>query len=208
MRRILLFIILISSSTVVRTQNTGLEKLASLLEGVFSSELQAAKDTSFFSVRLEMRRLARSSPDTIWMYVEQAMNKSTESPYRQRLQRVYQMDNVFISETFEFPEPPRYVGGKGVDSIPFTQLIRREGCAVYIHKFDNEYFKGNTNEKSCVSTHRGAQYATTEIEIRPEGLYTWDRGFNSTDEQVWGSKTGGYRFVRLTVSPKNEGAFD
>jgi len=196
------FVILITSvfSSSVYSQSKSLELLAGWLEGVFSSELQAAADTSFSSVRLEMRRIAQTNSDAIWFYVEQAMNNKPEKPYRQRLQRVYQNENTFISETFEFPNPLSYTGGRGVDSIPFTMLTIRHGCAVYIQQVDDQHFAGKTLDQQCLSSHRGAHFATTEIVIRANGLYTWDRGFNAYGEQVWGSKTSGYHFLRQNES--------
>ena len=45
---------------------------------------------------------------------------------------------------------------------------------------------------------QGAAYAVSEAIISPQGLLTWDRGFDAAGKQVWGATKGGYDFVRQT----------
>jgi hypothetical protein len=34
------------------------------------------------------------------------------------------------------------------------------------------------------------------VKVNPEGLTTWDRGFDASGKQVWGSVKGAYEFKR------------
>ncbi|HHS13844.1 MAG TPA: hypothetical protein ENN03_08790 [bacterium] len=60
-------------------------------------------------------------------------------------------------------------------------------------------FYGKTRDTSCTSAHRGAVYATSEVTITSRFLITWDRGFNASGEQVWGSEGEGYHFTRIQL---------
>jgi hypothetical protein len=34
------------------------------------------------------------------------------------------------------------------------------------------------------------------VEVRPDGLVSWDRGFDADGQQVWGAEKGPYVFTR------------
>ena len=58
----------------------------------------------------------------------------------------------------------------------------------------NGKFIGHTNIKTCKSTLRGANYATSEVEITSEKIISWDRGFDIEGNHVWGATEKGYIF--------------
>jgi hypothetical protein len=62
-------------------------------------------------------------------------------------------------------------------------------CAIRL-VFKNDAFVGSTIGRNCVSHLRGAAYATSEVWIEENVLTSWDRGFDTNDEQVWGSSSG------------------
>jgi hypothetical protein len=55
------------------------------MTGSFSSQEQAAADTSRYDIRLEMAPIWTDHPNGKWFYVEQAVAWSLEKPYRQRV---------------------------------------------------------------------------------------------------------------------------
>ena len=57
-------------------------------------------------------------------------------------------------------------------------------------------FEGSTNGKQCPSNLRGAAYATSVVTIRPDGMLSWDRGFDDKGQQVWGATKAGYQFKK------------
>ncbi|HDR04273.1 MAG TPA: hypothetical protein ENN84_03365, partial [Candidatus Marinimicrobia bacterium] len=59
-------------------------------------------------------------------------------------------------------------------------------------------FIGNTKARQCGGSLRGAAYATSEVTITPSRLISWDRGFNSEGEQLWGAVKGGYIFDKIS----------
>lgn len=84
--------------------------LKALMTGTFSSEAQAKMDTNFFNITLHMEEVAFTD-DAFWLYVEQAVSTAPDKPYRQRLYRVYRIDDTTVgSVIYEFKEPKPFVG--------------------------------------------------------------------------------------------------
>jgi hypothetical protein len=180
-----------------------LDELAELMTGSFSSQAQSRADSAFLDIRLEMVPIWPYHPEGRWLYVEQAEATSLGAPYRQRVyQLTAQDDSTFRSTIFSLPEPAISYAGVWRDDQPLegltpAQLELREGCDVILTTDGSGGFTGSTAERACVSTLRGAAYATTEVSLTAERLVSWDRGFNEAGEQVWGSPAGGYVFDRV-----------
>jgi hypothetical protein len=183
-------------------QDRGLMRLMTYMTGSFSSHEQAAADSNFFDISLEMVRIWEDREDAIWLYVEQAEALSLETPYRQRVYRLTREDSeTFESAVFEFEDPLRFAGA-WKENQPLSQLNpdslhQRTGCSIFLD-YQDGVFTGSTLEKACVSQLRGAAYATSEVILEHGQLSTWDRGFNAGDEQVWGSRTGPYVFMKTS----------
>lgn len=183
------------------------DRLIAFMAGAFSSEQQSLDDRAFFDIRLHMTPIWQGrnpdAPRTAWLYVEQAMSTALDKPYRQRIYRVTQIDPAtFRSEVFELPgDPLRFAGAhanpRAFDALQPQQLSARVGCELLLQAQPDGSFQGATNGRDCPSTLRGASYATSEARITPEGLVTWDRGYNDAGSQVWGAVKGGYIFKRV-----------
>ncbi|MFB3429572.1 MAG: chromophore lyase CpcT/CpeT [Phycisphaerales bacterium] len=183
-----------------------LTDLVDRMTGSFSSAAQAERDDEYFDIRLEMVEIwPGRDDDASWLYVEQATAASLERPYRQRVYRVSRSDgNEFVSAVYELPgDPLAFAGwheapGRFDEALEPEFLTERTGCAVYL-SFDAEgdAFVGSTRDGTCASSLRGADYVVSEVTVHPDRLLTWDRGFNSAGEQVWGATSGGYEFVRV-----------
>jgi hypothetical protein len=179
-----------------------LSRLVSWMTGSFSSQEQSQKDSSYFDIRLEMVPIWHQRSDAHWLYIEQAAATSLDRPYRQRVYRLTQIDDsTFQSRVYTFNDPSRFVGAwKG--EIPLhdfspDSLIERYGCDIILHKDGDTAFIGSTVGKNCSSDLRGAAYATSEVRITADMLFSWDRGFDASDNQVWGAQKGGYVFRKL-----------
>ncbi|MBN1423999.1 chromophore lyase CpcT/CpeT [Candidatus Fermentibacteria bacterium] len=177
-----------------------LRTLASWMCGSFSSAQQAQDDSGFMDIRLRMVRVWPERHDGYWLYVEQATAWSQDEPYRQR---VYHLTHVgadlFQSQVFELADPHRFIGiwrtRDPLTGLSPDSLEARPGCAILLRKH-NDVFTGSTLGRLCKSSLRGAAFATSEVEVSATSLMSWDRGFSSTGEQVWGSEMGGYVFRR------------
>ena len=188
-------------TTSPRAQAGEIDLLAKWMTLTFSSAQQAAADTNFFDIRLEMVRIWRDRTDGFWIYVEQASAKSLSRPYRQRVYHLTgPVDSVYSSDVYTIPNAMDYAGqGRSKDALSDlkpSDLSMREGCTVYLKRRPDGSFTGSTRGSGCESTLRGASYATSEVMVTYDRIMSWDRGFDEKGEQVWGATTGGYVFIR------------
>lgn len=182
--------------------DTELMQLKAWMTGHFSSQQQAKTDTVFLHIELRMVPIWTDREDGYWLYVEQAAAGSLHQPYRQRVYHLYrQSASTLVSKVYELHQPLRFAGAWQQPSllaaISPDSLIDRQGCAIYLTKNKQEQFVGSTAGKQCISSLRGAAYATSEVWISSTGMLSWDRGWNAADQQVWGAVKGGYRFEKI-----------
>jgi len=180
---------------------TDCQTLADWMTGSFSSATQAAADSSYFDIRLEMARIWTERGDGYWFYVEQAVAGNTDRPYRQRVYRVAHVeDDLFRSEVFLLPDPDCHVGEwrkeEPLHGLSPDDLEVRSGCTVFLRLDVWGRFAGGTVGRGCTSALRGAAYATSEVVVGPGRIESWDRGLDESGRQVWGAETGPYIFIR------------
>ena len=178
-----------------------LKKLASMMTGSYHSARQAAEDTTYFDISLEMSRIWADSSDGFWIYVEQAVRANKEKPYRQRVYHLVQEnDSTFRSELYSLARPSLWVGQydqpEAFDTLTMTQLQPLEGCDVYLRMHDGAY-AGSTFEQDCKNSWGAAAYATSEVKLNDSTMTSWDRGFDTTHVQVWGATAGPYVFDKI-----------
>ena len=177
-----------------------LDLLKRYMVGSYSSAAQHARDTSYLDIELEMRRIWLKEPDGIWLYVEQAAAKKKEKPYRQRIYHLTQQDDsTFISTVCDLDSMHLFTGAYK-DIARFNGLKPDEarplpGCALVLH-WRNGHFIGTTKENECANAWGKATYATSEVDIGPDSMVSWDRGYDDTNTRVWGAEQGGYEFVK------------
>jgi len=178
------------------------QRLLRYMTGSFSSQEQAASDTGYFDIRLEMAPIWLERSDAYWLYVEQAVATHLDKPYRQRVYRLVSVDDsTFESIVYTLNDPLRFAGS-WKEEIPLSgltpdSLIEREGCSIILMPKGDTAFIGSTIGKNCVSDLHGASYARSEVVITENQLYSWDRGFDAENNQVWGAEKGGYIFKRI-----------
>ncbi|MEL7450386.1 MAG: chromophore lyase CpcT/CpeT [Pseudomonadota bacterium] len=176
------------------------DKLLALMSGSFSSAQQAQDDESYFDIRLEMVPIWTGRDDGPWLYVEQAAASRLDEPYRQRVYRL-SVDEAgrYVSTVYEFPNAPDHAGAwkeaRPLANLSPADLTERTGCAVYLDA-GADGFSGSTRESECLSSLRGATYATSEVDISADMIRSWDRGFDGDGNQVWGAEKGPYLFRR------------
>ena len=189
-------------SQTLPVNQRSLKKLAKVMSGEFDSNEQADLDKSYYHIVLRMKPIWKDRPDGYWFYVEQAVESSQHQPYRQRVYHLYLRDDTtIVSQVYELRNPTQYIGAWKNDSLPgiiaTDSLIVKEGCAIYLFKIcEKGVYRGSTPGKECLSSLRGATYATSEVTICKDRMVSWDRGWNDQGQQVWGAEEGGYIFIR------------
>ena len=177
-----------------------LPELFALMQGSFDSEIQSEVDSTYFNISLHMFPIWKDKG--YYLYVEQALNSKQDKPYRQRIYEVSQLnDSIYSSEIYTIENDSLWVGKwktpEAFDLLPMENVSKKEGCEVRLKRIKPNYYKGETGKKTCESTLYGAAYAMSEVEILEDKIISWDRGFDTNDEHIWGAEKGGYIFNKL-----------
>jgi len=170
------------------------------MTGSFDSRVQAGADSSYYEISLHMYPIWTDRSGH-WLYVEQALYTNQDQPYRQRIYGLERgKKGTYLSRVYELPDPAAYIGAyqtpEKFNALSVADLQEREGCAVILRRDQGGIYRGSTNESDCISTLRGASYATSRVSISSAFVQSWDQGFNAAGEQVWGATEGGYMFLR------------
>jgi len=190
---------------------TAAAKAFRFLTGHFDSTLQSEEDPAYFAIDLltcpiELQKLGART-----LHIEQSVIEGgvPGAPYRQRVYVVTEGDDPAtqaVSQVWEFTSPDAFSGfcdGTGDQATP-ADLLEREGCQVEL-TWVSDHFEGSTPGKECLSDLNGATYATSEVKLFEDRIESWDRGYDSADQQVWGATAGAYVFERLTPLPEPVG---
>jgi hypothetical protein len=190
----------LSAALQAQKRDRDLETLVKYMQGGFTSAAQAAVDTNYYDISLHMARIWTGRTDGCWLYVEQAVTKMLDKPYRQRVYHVvHQADGSFESAVYTLPDEKAAIGAwknpASLDAVKMEDILVRKGCAVILKK-EGKTFAGATNGNDCESNLRGAKYATSKVTITKKGINSWDQGFDAAGNQVWGAENGPYLFVK------------
>lgn len=183
-------------------QKKDLRRLAEWMCGSYDSAEQSAADPeNFKDIRLRMTRIWPERTDGYWLYVEQALAAKQEQPYRQRVYHLtLEPNGSLASRVFEMENPLQFAGAWKKDaplaSLSPEKLKERPGCAIFLKVQPDGAFAGSTRGHECLSEHKGAQWATSDVRITPDTLTSWDRGYDKDGKQVWGAEKGGYVFKK------------
>jgi hypothetical protein len=182
-------------------EDTELKELFALMQGSFNSETQSVADSTYYNISLHMYPIWKDRGH--FLYVEQALNSMQNKPYRQRIYEVKRLtDSTIGSFIYTIPNDSLWIGKwktpAAFDSIATKDIAIRKGCEVILKRLGKDHYKGSTGERSCESTLRGASFATSEVEIMPKKVISWDRGFDAEGTYVWGAEKGGYIFEQIS----------
>ena len=201
MKRLAALICLLIFTPASLAGESDLDTVLDWMSGSFNSAAQAAEDSAYYHITLEMVPIWPGQQGVYWLYVEQATAASRSEPYRQRVYRLSESpEGVIESAVYLLPNPDDVIGAwkdQGLlDGLSPDDLELREGCTVFLHRVDKDRFVGSTRAEECTSSLRGARYATSHVIVTPAGIESWDRGFDASGEQVWGAERGAYIFMR------------
>ncbi len=188
-----------SDTGTVENEMDILTEFASQLSGTFDSSGQASENPQYYDVSLQACAIEVDGLDGVTLYVEQALSDQLDSPYRQRVYQLTQLSEFDVrSEIYELLSPASIIGHCSEVSemtLSTDDIVLKEGCAVNL-EWNGEGFDGQTDVGTCLSDMNGATYATSFVETNPEMISSWDQGWDSNDNQVWGAVDGPYIFIR------------
>jgi len=176
-----------------------LGEFESHLTGSFDSSQQAVENPSYYDVSLTACPVYIEGIETPTLYVEQALSDQLNQPYRQRIYVLSQTDDITVkSEIYELDTPSAYIGfcsSDEVQNVSLESITIKDGCAVEL-QWNDDGFVGETAVGTCKSDMNGATYATSIVETTSSKITSWDQGWDSNDQQVWGAVDGPYIFIR------------
>ncbi|WP_298222670.1 chromophore lyase CpcT/CpeT [Flavobacterium sp.] len=189
-----------SGQSGVSKNDARLKELIGIMQGTYSSEKQSVADTSYYNISLRMVPIWKNKGH--YLYVEQALFKKQDKPYRVRIYKVSQRGaDEFISEIHTLKNEKDWIGKwktpEAFDALSENDIELKSGCEVVLKRIGKNKFSGSTGAKTCPSELRGASYATSKVTITPEQILSWDQGFDKNDQQVWGATKAGYIFDKL-----------
>lgn len=200
---VFLLILCLGLSSCEKTPKEDLElnELFSLMQGSFNSEAQSIQDSTYYNISLHMYPIWKDKGN--YLYVEQALMNMQDRPYRQRIYKVSRLnDSTLQSAIYTIPNDSLWIGKwkdpEHFDKISTEYISEKEGCEVLLRRVGENHYKGATGVYTCISSLRGATYATSEVEITKNKLVSWDRGFDAEGNHVWGAIKGGYIFNKNT----------
>lgn len=183
------------------------EEVASWLGGVMSTAAQASQNAEAPDVQMTtcpvkmIDRPGIADEDSIFLYQEQALSRSLNQPYRQRFLQIVPSPYSQSVESRSF-RPTHARAWIGFCNQPEAKRIIQPDelgspvCTVYLRRVGDQYI-GSTPPIGCPANVRGAVRITNRIRLYPEGMETWDRGFDAQGTQVWGAMGESYQFRKV-----------
>ena len=189
---LLLLFLVVACTQQPETQE---EELYGLMEGSFVSERQSEQNPDYYNITLNLAHIWEDR-EGLWVYAEYGLTNNNEHPYDQRVYRILESSgNTVTMESYELMEPEEYVGKwqepRAFDAITESELSLRKGCEVIFQKNGDTYL-GKTDGKNCSPGLGNAIYAIHQLRISEDQIVNWARGFDASDNLVWGKSEGGY----------------
>lgn len=188
-----------SAQRTTSNDNAYLKELVDIMQGNYSSQKHSERDTTYFNISLRMVPIWKNKGH--YLYVEQAIFKNQNKPYRVRIYKISQRGkNDFISEIYTLKNEKEWIGKwktpEAFNALSDNEIELKPGCGVVLHRVGKNKFAGQTGEKTCPSELRGASYASSKVTLNENEIFSWDQGFDKEGKQVWGATKGGYQFVK------------
>ena len=177
--------------------------LARWMAADFSNQEQAFENPPFFAhIRVCMRPLPWELLSGVSFLVEQAYDYMLNQPYRIRVYKLIEANDRLEIENYMLQEPESFYGAsrdrQRLNQLNPQQLEKLPGCNMIV-KWTGNSFQGYVEPgKACIVVRKGKEtYLDSSFEIDQKQFTSLDRGRDpETDERVWGSVAGAFRFVR------------
>jgi len=185
------------------THSTDILTLARWMAADFSNQQQAFENPPFFAhIRVCMRPLPLELLSGVSFFVEQAYDYILNQPYRVRVLKLMKVGDRIAIENYTVKQEQQFYGAsrqlQRLKALTAEQLEKLPGCNMIV-EWTGYSFKGSVEPgKACMVLRNGRNtYLDSEFEIDQDRFLSLDRGRDpETNEQLWGSVAGAFRFVR------------
>jgi CpeT protein len=180
-------------------------EVAAWLAGTFEAK---DSDAGGASVRIVIVPVPKSriANGALVLYREQAVLPKLDEPTLQRFYRVEEDGDVVRLRAFD-PKDPLIVRGKWRDPSTLAlyganDVREKPGCTIVLRRAGARWEGGTpepTAQQACPSHLRSAVRTTSSVTVSKDGLVLWDRGYDETGSQTWGSLEGATAFTRSSA---------
>lgn len=185
------------------SHSTDIPSLARWMASDFSNQEQAFENPPFFAhIRVCIRPLPVELLSGVSFYVEQAYDYMLNDPYRVAVNKLVDAGDHIEIENYRVKDAEKFYGAsrdlERLKALEPSNLEKLSGCNMIV-EWTGHSFKGIIQPgKSCIVFRKGQNtYLDSDFEIDGEKFITRDRGRDpETDEQIWGSVAGPFKFVR------------
>jgi hypothetical protein len=185
-----------------------LTALASYLAGEFTNQLQAiAQPAWFVNLRLWIRPVPIFTDDSITLFAEQANILKLDQPYRPRILRLRERENIEVE--FYMFEDLATARGAGQNQALIAQITPEKikflpNCTLKVatQELGNGTYCFATTpvtDEPCSVTYQGSTFQVfLGFKATANELLTYDKGIDpATGKGTWGALMGAYAFTKL-----------
>ncbi|WP_233220764.1 chromophore lyase CpcT/CpeT [Chlorogloea sp. CCALA 695] len=179
-----------------------LKTLADYMTGEFDNQEQALADPAWYvHLKLWQVPVQLFTEDSITFFAEQANIVSLNRPYRPRLIRLQQKQEIKVQ--YYMPKNPSAVNGASTNIDLLKTLTVEDfellpGCLLDV-KIENKVFTASLPQgaKCCFNYAGETKQVSLGFQARQDEFLSYDKGIDSeTGKALWGAILGPFRFQK------------
>src|SRR5919202_373905 len=185
--------------------------LARYMAGEFDNKLQAIAEPAWYvHLRLWQRPVPLFTEDSLTLFAEQANIVNLDTPYRQRILRIYPSKTTAPSLQVQYYmlKAPEALRGAGRNPELLRQLTTEQieflpGCTLTVEQRQvapnsYEFSAFSATGDPCSFSYQGNSYQVSlGFEVTPEEFRSYDKGIDpATGKAIWGALLGPFRFTK------------
>tara|TARA_B100000700_G_scaffold330962_1_gene460349 strand:- start:639 stop:1238 length:600 start_codon:yes stop_codon:yes gene_type:complete len=186
-------------------RNKSILEFAKVISGIYGNKEQALANPKYFAhIQIHIRPLFFEDFQCYAFYSEQRYQHDKWNPYRQAINKLSQIKDIFIISNHKIENKERFTGAaldiSLLKNISNTILHENSGCSMHFRESTPGSFLGSIQPGEKCFTQRGKEitFIKSEVKLNKNTLITEDSGYSKeTGKKVWGSNFGPLIFKKL-----------
>ena len=186
-------------------KNKHILEFAKVISGIFTNKEQALDNPKNFAhIQIHIRPLFFKTYKCYAFYSEQRYQHDIWNPYRQSINKLTQVNNIFIMSNHLLEDKEKFTGG----ALDFSLLKdiskyyshKKSGCSMHFCEIIPGNYLGNIEpgKKCYVQVGEQKTYVKSEVILNKNSLTTEDSGYKKeNNKKVWGSNFGPLVFEKI-----------
>lgn len=194
-----LALFLLTSCLPNKKTTANFEKLATMMEGNFSSQKQSVKNSQYKNISLRMIPIWKDKGT--YFLVEQALFNNQEKPFSIQVHKLYQRRYDIVREIYTLKNEQEWLEKRKTSEdyshLSEADLELQTGCEILIKQSADGSYSGHSGH-DCHLTEFNAAISSIGIVVTDKQIRLWKQGYDKDWNLLWGSVKGGYVFERVT----------